>query len=98
MNFSVENGTVIFPEGITKIPMGAFSSCKELTTVIIPGSVTNIGDGAFRNCTNLVSAVIPEASPGSASPYLKIVPVLQTSRFPKGSGVLAVMPFGGAAV
>ena len=64
MNFSVENGTVIFPEGITKIPMGAFSSCKELTTVIIPGSVTNIGDGAFRNCTNLVSAVIPGSVTG----------------------------------
>ncbi|MBR3309731.1 MAG: leucine-rich repeat protein [Lachnospiraceae bacterium] len=59
MEFRIVNGTAVFPEGISELPMAAFSSCEELTDVIIPDSVTAIGAGAFRECSNLVSVFIP---------------------------------------
>ena len=39
--------------GVEKIDIKAFASCKKLETVIIPLSVTQIADSAFLNCGNL---------------------------------------------
>ena len=50
---------VIIPNGIEKIPNGAFSY-EGLESVIIPNSVKSIGESAFRDCYNIKSITIPE--------------------------------------
>ena len=53
-------GEIVIPNGITKIPHGAFYNCSKLTGVTIPDSVTSIIDYAFYNCKNLTTVTIPE--------------------------------------
>ena len=45
----------VIPEGIIKIPTGAFRNLTELEEITIPDSVTEIGAYAFSGCTNLKS-------------------------------------------
>ncbi len=52
--------SVIIPEGVTKIGIGAFCSCTSLTSVSIPEGVTEIGGEAFSCCTSLASVTISE--------------------------------------
>ena len=47
-------------EGITSIPIAAFSGCTKLTGISIPEGVTSIENSAFSNCTSLTNAIIPE--------------------------------------
>ena len=51
--------TVIFKEGVTEIPDGAFSGSNELTAVGLPETLTKIGGSAFEGCTSLESISIP---------------------------------------
>ena len=44
---------LVIPDGVTKIPNGAFANLSQLTDVTMPDSVTEIGDVAFYGCTNL---------------------------------------------
>ncbi len=44
---------LVIPDGVTKIPNGAFANLSQLTDVTIPDSVTEIGDAAFYGCANL---------------------------------------------
>ena len=53
-------GEIVIPNGITKIPPGAFYNCSKLTGVTIPDSVTSIIDYAFYRCENLTTVTIPE--------------------------------------
>ena len=53
-------GEIVIPNGITKIPHGAFYNCSKLTGVTIPDSVTSIIDYAFYDCKNLTTVTIPE--------------------------------------
>ena len=53
--------SIIIPNTITSIGVGAFSGCYNLTSITIPESVTYIGGGAFSGCTNLTSITIPES-------------------------------------
>lgn len=53
-------GSVVIPDGVTRISCYAFFGCKELTSVTIPRSVTEIDHHAFRGCTSLESIVIPD--------------------------------------
>jgi hypothetical protein len=46
--------SVIIPDGVTSIGIGAFSNCGALTSATIPNSVTNIGVGAFGNNIDFV--------------------------------------------
>lgn len=48
-----EDGSLIIPDNITKIPSYAFYNCKSLTNIVIPNSVKNIGLRAFEGCTSL---------------------------------------------
>ena len=53
--------SIVIPNSVTSIGMGAFLDCSGLTSIIIPNSVTSIGQLAFSNCTNLTSVTIPNS-------------------------------------
>ena len=59
--FSYQEGiqSVVIPEGVREIEIGAFEGCSALQRVVIPESVTEIGEGAFRDCGSLQSVEIP---------------------------------------
>jgi hypothetical protein len=52
---------ITIPNGVTRIEIGAFSSCKQLTKVTIPDSVTEIGQHAFGGCSALTTVTIPDS-------------------------------------
>lgn len=45
--------SIVIPEGIDTIMMGAFESCSSLKEVTIPSTVKTLGTGAFAYCTKL---------------------------------------------
>ena len=53
--------SVVIGAGVTKIGMGAFASCANLTTVTFDGTptLTSIGALAFDGCTKLESITLP---------------------------------------
>ena len=53
--------TVIFEEGMTRIPDYALSGCKSVKNIVIPEGVTEIGADAFRGCSNLKKIIIPQS-------------------------------------
>ena len=58
---------LVIPNGVSAIPMNAFSGCGSLTFVTIPQSVTRIGSWAFANCVSLTGVYIPEGIHAIAS-------------------------------
>ena len=52
-------GSLVLPDGITKIDKFAFSDCSGLTNIVIPNSVKVIADYAFSDCRSLTSINIP---------------------------------------
>lgn len=54
-------GSVVIPDGVTKIADCAFSDCSALTSIKIPNSVTRIGWDSFSRCTSLASIEIPNS-------------------------------------
>ena len=53
--------TVIFEEGMTRIPDYVLDGCKNVANVVIPKKVTEIGVDAFRGCSNLKKIIIPQS-------------------------------------
>ena len=53
--------SVVIPNSVTSIGIGAFDGCKSLASIVIPNSVTSIGDNAFFGCASLKSVVIPNS-------------------------------------
>ena len=56
-DYTGHGGSVVIPDGVTRIGNGAFFN-KQLISVVIPNSVTSIGDRAFANNYTLASADI----------------------------------------
>lgn len=50
--------SVIIPESLKIIPLGAFRMCTGLTSITIPNTVTSIGENAFHGCSSLKSITI----------------------------------------
>ena len=50
--------SVILPDGLTNIGLGAFYGCSNLTAIEIPNSVTSIGYQAFCGCHSLASVAM----------------------------------------
>ena len=50
--------SVIIPESLKIIPLGAFRMCTGLTSITIPNTVTSIGEVAFEGCSSLKSIAI----------------------------------------
>jgi len=59
-------GSYVIPNSVTKIGIGAFGDCKNLTSITIPNSVTEIGIGAFWDCKNLTSITLPARFKGKS--------------------------------
>ena len=51
---------IVLPDGLKKIPEGAFKGCKFLREINIPDSVTEIGNDAFQRCSSLKEINIPD--------------------------------------
>ena len=50
--------SIIIPNSVTSIGVGAFVACTGLTSITIPNSVTSIGDNTFDSCINLALVTI----------------------------------------
>ncbi len=53
--------SVVFEEGITRIPDSILKNCNGFSTIKIPETVTEIGDSAFIDCGKLESIDIPDS-------------------------------------
>lgn len=51
--------SIVLPDGITKIPLGACQGCSNLTSVTLPSKLTDLGSNAFAYCTSLTEITIP---------------------------------------
>ena len=65
--------SVVIPDGVTSIGVGAFAGCTGLQTVYIPASVETISQDAFNGCTNLYNLTIA-GSPTIGTNAFKNVP------------------------
>ena len=56
-----EGGTVIIPEGVTKIGSFAFKGNAQIVSVIISEGVKEIEEMAFQECYGLQKVIIPSS-------------------------------------
>lgn len=54
--------SIIIPNGVNEIEVGAFYRCKSLSSINIPDGVKSISGGAFSMCTNLQTVNISNSS------------------------------------
>lgn len=52
--------TVVFGDGVQRIPSHLLERIETLTSVTIPNSVTSIGESAFTDCANLTAISLPD--------------------------------------
>lgn len=51
--------TLVIPDSVTSIGIGAFSNCTSLKSITLSKNVSDIGHRAFNNCKSLLSIEIP---------------------------------------
>ena len=56
---NTEIESIILPNGITKIPAGAFYGCNKLQKINLPSNTTQLGAAAFAYCSQLCEVDIP---------------------------------------
>ena len=52
--------SIIIPDSVKHIHMGAFKNCRHLESVHLPSGISEIEDYTFQNCGSLVEINIPE--------------------------------------
>ena len=52
--------SVVIPEGVEKLCVGAFGSCAALRNVRLPSTLRKMEESVFSTCVSLVEIVIPE--------------------------------------
>lgn len=57
---NIQLTSVIFPNNLQEIKMGAFKNCSGLTSITIPNSVTIIEAHTFYGCSSLLSVIFSE--------------------------------------
>ena len=62
INYIGEASSVTIPKSVTRIRVGAFEGCSNLTSITIPENVTSIEYGAFSFCNNLTSVTVAEGN------------------------------------
>ena len=53
--------SIVIPNSVKSIGVGAFEACKGLTSVIMPDGLTNIEDWVFASCISLTAINIPSS-------------------------------------
>ena len=86
--------TVVFEEGITKIPDQLFSDCTGLREIVIPDTVTVIGFEAFAWATNLETITIPESVTEIQEMAFEGCSSLTSVTLPKNLKTLGASAFG----
>ena len=56
----IKTYTVVLPDSLTEIGVGAFFGCSGLIQITIPAGVTEIGKSAFGGCWSLTQMIIPD--------------------------------------
>lgn len=51
--------SIVCPEGMVKLPKGAFQNCEQLTKVVLPSTLTTFSNMTFTGCTALKELTIP---------------------------------------
>ena len=59
--YTGKGGSVIIPNGVTRIGDSAFEERESLTSITIPDGVTSLGHTAFKKCTSLTEVTIPSS-------------------------------------
>ena len=96
--------TVMIPDSVTRINIGAFSGCINLANITLSKKIEKIGENAFYNCDSLQSVEIPKCLNDVYARYDSIdIPNgvfnecsnLKTIIFEEGSTVIADALFRG---
>ncbi|MFI3177804.1 MAG: leucine-rich repeat domain-containing protein [Eubacteriales bacterium] len=60
-NYYKQIKSIIIPEGVTSIGMGAFESCVNLESITLPDGLQTIAYRAFADCTSLTHLELPDS-------------------------------------
>lgn len=60
-NYCITIESIVIPDTVTVIEIGAFEDCINLETVVMSSNVTYIGVSAFRRCNKLTEIIIPDS-------------------------------------
>ena len=83
-------GTLIVPDGVTKIPDNAFKGCDEIIAFELPPTLVEIGESAFVGCSSLVSINLHETGVTSIGAYaFSGCTSLETVALPESASTIA---------
>ena len=59
--YCIKLESIVIPESVTSIELGAFYLCRSLASILIKGNVTFIGIDAFSCCSSLCNISLPDS-------------------------------------